>query len=462
MAKDCRGLEMTAADQTSVDCFDATLTGFLGFTRDVGDRLKATFAADPDMPMAHVLRGYFMLLFANPVLNAKAAQSLDAAQEGAEVREASARERAHVAALEAWCAGDMRRATDLWEDILLDAPRDMLALKIGHYTHFYLGDSAELRDSVARVLPAWDADTPDHGFLLAMRAFGLEETGAYAAAEDAGRAAVEINPADIWGVHAVAHVMEMQGRLREGVDWIAGLEADWDTANNFRFHVWWHRALFHFALGDQATALALYDDRIRADRTDDVLDFSNAASLLWRLEADGVAVGDRWEELADIAVRRGDDQQLAFADVHYVMALAGAGRLDGADGLAAAIAGVTDEGRATEAPILRRVAAPLAHGLIAFRRGDAARAVALMLPIRHEIRAIGGSHAQRDVFARTLVDAALAADQPALARALVAERLAANPNSPWSWRRMARAQETLGDATAAAQAQARVEALLAA
>ncbi len=462
MPKDCRGLAMTAADQDAVDRFDATLRGYLAFDRAVGDRLKETFAADPDMPMAHVLRGYFMLLFANPALNARAAQSLATAQEKAEARGATAREHAHVAALAAWCAGDMRRATDIWEDILIEAPRDMLALKLGHYTHFYFGDSAELRDSVGRVLPAWDADTPDYGFLMSMRAFGLEETGAYGAAEEAGRAAVALNPADIWGVHAVAHIMEMQGRLREGIDWIASLEADWDPANNFRYHVWWHRALFHLELDDHPAVLALYDERIRADHTEEVLDFSNGASMLWRLEAEGVDVGDRWEELADIAVRHADDQQLAFADLHYVMALAGAGRLDGAEQLAAAIGGAIDEGRVTEAPILRKVAAPVAQGLIAFRRGDFERALSLMLPVRHAVRQVGGSHAQRDVFARTVVDAALGAGQPALARALVAERLAQNPNSPWSWRRMARAQDALGDAKAAAHARSQAEALLAA
>lgn len=460
MPKDCRGLEMTAASQEAVDRFDATLRAYLAFDRAVGDRLKETFAADPDMTMAHVLRGYFMLLFANPALNAKAVQSLDAARKAADARGATERERKHVDAVAAWCAGDMRKATDLWEAILIDAPRDMLALKLGHYTHFYLGDSRELRNSVARVLPAWDADTPDYGYLLAMRAFGLEETGAYAEAEETGRAAVALNPADIWGVHAVAHVLEMQGRFREGIEWIAALEADWDPANNFRYHVWWHRALYHLELEDYATVLSLYDERIRVDRTEEVLDHSNGASMLWRLEAEGVDVGDRWEELADIAVRHAEDQILAFADLHYVMALAGTGRLGGADQMAAAMAGVTDEGRLAQAPVLRTVAAPLAQGLIAYRRGDHERAVSMILPIRYAVGAVGGSHAQRDVFARTLIDAALGADQAALARALVAERLAHNPNSPWSWKRMARAREALGDATAAAQARQRADALL--
>ena len=52
---------------------------------------------------------------------------------------------------------------------------------------------------------------PYYGYLLGMGAFGLEEVGEYAEAEKMGRRAVEIEPRDGWAVHAVAHVMQMQG-----------------------------------------------------------------------------------------------------------------------------------------------------------------------------------------------------------------------------------------------------------
>ncbi|MGH7006359.1 MAG: tetratricopeptide repeat protein, partial [Alphaproteobacteria bacterium] len=328
MPKDCRGLETTAANAEAVAAYDRTIRAYLGFARDTGEHLKAVYKTDPDMAMAHCLKGYFFQLFSNPVLDAKADQALAAAAKSAETRGATERERQHIAALAAWRKGDLRGATDVWEAILIEHPLDMLAVKLGHYTHFYLGDVAELRDSVARIIPLWRESTPDYGYLLAMRAFGLEESGDYAAAEPLGRRAVEIEPGDVWGVHAVAHVLEMQGRAREGIAWVQGLKGHWDKTNNFRFHVGWHQALFHFELAQYDRVLALYDGTFRAERTDDVLDLSNAISMLWRLEDEGVAVGPRWEELADIAERRAKDHVLAFADAHFVMALAGAGRLD--------------------------------------------------------------------------------------------------------------------------------------
>ncbi len=461
MPRDCRGLETTAASDAAVSAYDRTVGAYLCFARDTGEHLKVVFKSDADMPMAHCLKGYFFQLFSNPALHGKADQALDAATKAAEARGANARERMHIAALAAWRKGDLRHVTDLWEEILIEHPLDILALKLAHFTHFYFGDAAELRDSVARVLPLWSETTPDYGYVLAMRAFGLEESGDYAAAERAGRRAVEINPEDAWGVHAVAHVLEMQGRVKEGIAWIEGLTPHWEKSNNFRFHVGWHQALFHFEREQYDRVLALYDSQFRAECTDDILDLSNAISMLWRLEDEGVGVARRWDELGDIAERRSRDHVLAFADAHFLMALAAAGRLDKAAAMAQSMSKVDPAARVSEAPILAGIGTALGAAIIAFRRGDYAAAVERLYPRRGEIRQIGGSHAQRDVFARLLILATLKAGKPKLARALLAERAARNPDSAWTWKRSAEALAALGDAAGANDARARARRLLA-
>src|SRR5690606_1211599 len=182
-------------------------------------------------------RGYFFQLFGNPAVDGKAQQSLDAAEAAMQARGATTRERDHAAALARWRVGDLAGATVVWEKILLDNPRDVLALRLAHFTHFYFGHSRELRDSAARVLYAWDESVRDYGFVVGVHAFGLEEFGDYAAAERKAREAVERNPFDVWAIHAMAHVMEMQGRFREGVAWLAETEPGLAKANNFAYHV---------------------------------------------------------------------------------------------------------------------------------------------------------------------------------------------------------------------------------
>ena len=51
-------------------------------------------------------------------------------------------------------------AVNVWEEILLDHPTDMLALKFAHDSYFYLGQQRQMRDSIERVFPHWNASMP--------------------------------------------------------------------------------------------------------------------------------------------------------------------------------------------------------------------------------------------------------------------------------------------------------------
>lgn len=60
----------------------------------------------------------------------------------------------------------MSKAAWVWEDIVVDHPTDMLAIKFAHDIHFYLGKQTEMRDSIARVLPSWNKAIPLYRFFL--------------------------------------------------------------------------------------------------------------------------------------------------------------------------------------------------------------------------------------------------------------------------------------------------------
>jgi hypothetical protein len=258
---------------------------------------------------------------------------------------------------------------------------------------------------------------------LGCHAFALEETGDYAAAERAGRAGLVCAPDDAWGLHAVAHVYDMTARPDLGIRLIEDNVSAWDHCNNFRYHVWWHKALLHMDRGETDVALGLYDAQIRADKTDDYRDISNATSLLVRLELEGLPVGNRWEELADLAEKRIDDGCVVFADLHYMLALTGAER--GAAQRAMADSFARDAQQYGD--MHRRYAHPgqaALSGLNAFAEARYDEAFAALLAARPDMQSIGGSHAQRDVFERITIDAGLRAGRYAQTRTLVLERAA--------------------------------------
>jgi tetratricopeptide (TPR) repeat protein len=383
---------------------------YVGFSREPGVPLKRALQADPALPMALCLQGYFMHLMGLPALAAKARSIHLSLQK---ISGTNSREKAHIAALGAWCEGELERTCELLDGILRDHPRDFLALKLANYLYFYMGDAANVRDGPARALKAWDAGTPGYGHLLALHAFGLEESGDYAAAEHAGRRATEFNPADPWAVHAVAHVMEMQGRAAEGATWIETLAPHWDAANFFRFHLWWHLALMHWGADRPEETLALYDTRVWAGGSSENLSLCNDISMLARLELAGVDIGSRWGAVAAVVREQSGGSVLAFVDAHYALALGSMPPLE-------------DHG--TTSRVHAAVGRAACEAAVAWRAKDHARVVERLAPVRKELNRVGGSHAQRDLFALMLLDSAIKTGNRALEKTLRAERAALRPN----------------------------------
>ena len=382
--------------------FNHALRSLAGFDADVVERAQAVREADPGFALGHCLFGYVMMLAYSRAAVAPAAEAARAAERHA--AGATPREQAHVRALGCWIAGDVDGALRQWEAVLAESPRDVLALRLAHASYFWAGRGSEMRASLERVSPRWSESTPGYSGYLACLAFALEESGEYAMAERYGRRAVELDPTEVWGAHAVAHVLEMQRRADEGIAWLAGLEPHWGGKGAFLHHLWWHRAMFHLARREFDAVLDLYDRRFRdlssplvAALPDFHVDVQNAASMLTRLELRGVAVGARWEELADKAEARIGDMLSAWTVPHWMMALAATGR-------EAAARAMLDNLQTHSSPVMREVAAPVCEALLEHRRGQHARVVALMAPVLGRLRELGGSHAQRDVLVQIFSD----------------------------------------------------------
>ncbi|MEM9268824.1 MAG: tetratricopeptide repeat protein, partial [Pseudomonadota bacterium] len=285
-------------------------------------------------------------------------------------------------------------------------PQDVLAMKLVQAIHFVLGQPKEMRVSIERILPQY-SDHPGLGYLKGCYAFALEETGDYLRAETIGREGLLLCPDDAWGLHAVALVYDMTARAEDGLFWLSGRESAWEHCNNFRYHVWWHIALMKLDLGQVDDVLSLYDTEIRADKTDDYRDISNAASLLSRLEVEGVDIGDRWDELAALSERRTGDGCVVFADLHYMLSLIGGGKQDAQKTLLARMAADAERRETDIDVITRHPGLSAAAGLEAFGEGAYAKAFLNLTAARNDLQSIGGSHAQRDVFERLTIEAGL-------------------------------------------------------
>ncbi|RYF15819.1 MAG: tetratricopeptide repeat protein [Comamonadaceae bacterium] len=426
MRKDPRGCPTSTASGDAVAQMEQALESMLSYFGDPLAALERAQEADPQWAHVHTVRAGLLLTASEFAAAQQAREELaTAARLGTQAND---RERAHIAAAQAAADGDWDRACELWEAILVHSPRDIAALLFAHLFDFYRGDALNLKRRPLRVLPRWSPDLPFYGYVLGMAAFGLEEAGHYAEAEDTGRAAVAMNPRDPWAIHAVTHVFEMQGRHRAGAAWLQGRLQDWSVDNGFSFHNWFHAALFHLEEMDTQAALDVYDTYL-AGVSDLALQRVDRTAILWRLKLLGLDVASRFDALRQTwntgAPAAG---YYAFNDLHALIACIGA-QAEPADDLMDAMT-ATSSGASSNGRMTRTAGLPLARAFSAYARGRWSEATEGLLRVRDTSHVFGGSHAQRDIVTLTLMDAAVRAGQRELAGHILAERHLAKQHTP--------------------------------
>jgi tetratricopeptide (TPR) repeat protein len=417
------GVPLQTGNADGVDHFNDAVENLVALKGDPVASAESAVAADQGLVLAQILRAYLCLYGTSASGVRSAAKVLEPL--GTLDARLDEREVLHLRAARYWAIGEWHDAVRSLERALLHDSHDLLALKVAQDLYFFLGQSRELQGVVTRVLRAWPAEMEGWGYLQGMFAFGLEENGEYAKAEIHGRAALHRNDGDTWATHALAHVFEMEGRPSEGVTFLYESAPSW-SSSYFAVHNWWHRALYHLALGELEDALALYDGPIRGARSAEWLDIVDAAALLWRLSLFGVDVGPRATELADDIEPLIDDPTYIFNDWHAVMTFALAGDHEASERV---LTGNRREAVGTNRLVAEQAGLGLLEGFDAFAAGRFDRAVDALPNVRKDAHVVGGSHAQREVIDLTLIAASARAGEPAKARHLATQLVARKPGS---------------------------------
>uniref|UniRef100_A0A8D0SLV0 Tetratricopeptide repeat protein 38 n=1 Tax=Sus scrofa TaxID=9823 RepID=A0A8D0SLV0_PIG len=400
--RDCQawkdtGLPLSTTSNEACKLFDATLTQYVKWTNDqslggIEGCLSKLKAADPTFAMGHAIANGLVLIGTGNSVRLDRELDLAVAKmvEISKTQPLTQREQLHVAAVETFAKGNFPKACDLWEQILQDHPTDMLALKFSHDAYFYLGYQEQMRDSVARVYPFWTPDIP--------------------------LSALSIDPTDAWSVHTIAHIHEMKAEVQDGLEFMQRSETHWK--------------------GEPEAALTMFDDHIlpslRASGA--MLDVVDSCSMLYRLQMEGVSVGERWQDVLAVTRKHSRDHILLFNDAHFLMASLGARDPQTTQELLTTLQDASESpGENCQHLLARDVGLPLCQALVEAQNGNPDRVVELLLPIRYRLVQIGGSNAQRDVFNQLLIHAALNCSSGVhknVARSLLMERDALKPNSP--------------------------------
>ena len=432
-------LPMNTVSNEACKLYDRCLTQLVSYREDEWmPSLNGMVAADPEFVIGHCLKASVELLGNNAALQSADFRARTANLTALAKRlEAtlSRREMSYVRAVELLQAGELTRACDSWEAICVEHPTDMLAIKLAHSAHFYLGNRKRMAaDCLARVLPAWKSSLPLYSYLYGMYAFGLSQNNRCDRAEWSARHALDMNRHDAWAAHAMCHVNEYRGTSDAGLRFVNETEQDWRECNFISSHLHWHACLFHLDKGETESVVRVFDEHFI--KSDSPLDLANSAQLLTRLKMAGFGRGpveedflaERWRKMRTLFDARIDQHGYLFSDCHVAMLVGACGSEEDKaryfDSLSAQLESMSPDAFLTK--LNRDVGVKLLNAIVHFQAGEFDQVVEHLYPIRYNVVRIGGSNAQLDVFNQMLVYSACRSAKPEhkpLAAALYNERL---------------------------------------
>lgn len=339
------------------------------------------------------------------------------------------REASHIATIATAIEQGGAPALGLVYEHLREFPRDAFVLSQATGVYGLIGFSGSRNRNAEQIdLLNGVADVyGDDWWFLSALAFAHNELFETETARRLVERSLALEPRNAHGAHTMAHVFYESGDSDGGRAFLDPWLAAYERAAQLHCHLSWHLALFELASGRTDRVMELYAQNISpaASSSNPLGTLADAASLLWRCDLYGGLNGALpWQDARDFAARSFPRQGVTWADVHAALAYAAAN--DNA-ALSAVIDGLRERAAAGKLPPGEGVI-DLVQGLAAFARGEYEDAVRWIEPVADEIIRLGGSHAQREVFEDTLLEAYLRAGRHEQAETMLRARLERRPS----------------------------------
>ena len=450
--RDCKAwfdekLPMNTNSNEASKLYDICLSQLAGYYENhqfggLSGSLSKMINSDPNFILGHCLKNGIEFLGTNftPTSDTYQLSINDLILKSEKLsNELTLREKFHVRAIEHLAKGDIPESVRIWEDILVDHPTDMMAIRMSASAYFYLGDSIQIRDSIARILPSWNKSIPLFNYLYGYYAFGLTQTKELEKAEKYAKIGLELNRQDGWACHAIAHVNEYASTPDNGIDFLLKNEKDWINCDFISGHNYWHLSLFYLEKQEYEKVVDILESVESFFNPKMTIDMINVSSLLIRLKLDGYNdneyLKNKFNDLKKKFGDRIDHHGYIYSDFHMALIYAISG---------------TEQEKAKYLESFERfinnfsvsdfltslndnLGRKIFRALFYYGEKKFDQAVDILFPIRYELKKIGGSNAQRDIFNLILIDCCFRSKSERHNRVgvgLLYERLAQKQGSP--------------------------------
>jgi tetratricopeptide (TPR) repeat protein len=438
--RDRFGLPIGTQSPTAAERYVEGIDRLLSQNAGAEAGLRAAVEADPSFALGWADLG-FMLAYQR---QAEAAKEAVGRAEGL-VGGISRRERQHVAAVSAFVHGRTERAAALAREHRAEFPRDALLVQLAV---MLLGGSGRVtrRQESRAMLEALAPIYGDDWWFLGSLAFAHHETESYERSRQFAERSLALYPRNGNAAHSRAHVFFETADHPGGAQFLGPWLDGYERGAPFMCHLSWHLALFELASGREQRVMEVYERAISPAVVLQRTTLEDATSLLWRYQIYGCAPRELpWAEVRAHAARMTARPGMAFLDAHAALAYAAIGDEPAMDRHVDGLRTLASQGSA----LVEEVVLPLVLGIRAFGQQNYTQAIHLLEPLGEQLVRIGGSHAQREVFEDTLLQAYLRSGRCEQAVALLQERLSRRPSDrDVVWLDQARTDGSAAGATA--------------
>ena len=419
------GLPLSTSSETAAAAYRDGVDLMFSAWPGAAETLDAAIAADPDFALAHIARARHHFIYAE----VKAAQTEAAVARDLVARNGTAREKSHVETLALGMEGQAAKSLSVALAHLDEWPRDAMIFVLpmgafGLYAFSGMADHDQARVDLSERLAKHYGDD---WFFQVNHGWAHTENGNVAHGRAITQRGFEGRRANAHAVHALAHAMFEDGSGDDADDLISTWLPSYDRSGLMHGHISWHQALVALERGDAARALEIYAERVQPKVTTapPLNSVTDAASLLWRVQAYGHAVSKQlWDDAAAHAERSFPKAGVHFADMHMALVAAATGSREALAQRVADLETRLADGKLAPGPVLPAIC----RGVLAFADGDYKACVRTLEPVATEVVRMGGSHAQREIIEDTLLVACMKAGEAAKARALLDRRLHRRPS----------------------------------
>lgn len=422
--RDTYGLPLSTTSDEAAALYREGVALMLSAWPDAAEVLDVASDADPEFALAHAARARLH------AIHSETAEARSRVAIARKKRVRTEREASHVDVLSLALGGQSQQALASALAHVERWPRDViiLSLPLGAFGLFAFSGMADHNQAKVELCARHAAAFPEEDWwFLTYYGWSLAENGVVARGRAMLERAIELRRENANTAHALAHAMFESGANDAAEALIADWLPDYPRGGILHGHIAWHAALVALERGDADGALAIYADKVRhsVSQGTPINIISDAASLLWRLQAYGHAVPEGlWQDAAAFARKAFPRPGHAFVDSHMALLEAATGDSAGLDRRIAALDEMVGNGALGAGAIVPTIG----RAALAFAGEDYGGCAHILEPMAADVARIGGSNAQREVIEDTLLVALIRSDEATKARALLDRRLHRRPS----------------------------------